>query len=71
MFRKILESLRILNPTLTNVWEYGTLNGLEARRHKKYKNVQFILWEAGEQGHKKDFWHDSDKSWWREFIPTN
>ena len=49
-------------------WEYGFFReGLPARRHKKNGSVQFILWKAGEQGHKEDFWHVSDSSWWRTF----
>lgn len=52
-------------------WEYGTCNGMYARRHKLNKNVQFVLWKAGEQGHKEDYWHNLDSSWWDGFAPTN
>lgn len=48
-------------------WEYGTCNGTAARRHIKNKNVQFVLWKAGEQGHKEDCWHNFDSSWWEGF----
>ena len=48
-------------------WEYGTCNGLKARRNKTTGVVQFILWKAGEQNHKKHFWHNFDKSWYKEF----
>jgi len=51
-----------------NKWEYGTCKNQFARRHKYKKNVQFILWKAGEQGHKNDFWHNFDNSWWTQFI---
>lgn len=47
---------------LTNIfkkkstWIYGTCNNRPARKHRKKGNVQFVLWKAGEQGHKEDFW---------------
>lgn len=48
-------------------WEYGTCNGSKARRHRKKGNVQMVLWKAGQQGHKEDFWHNFDPSWWGLF----
>lgn len=48
-------------------YEYGQCNNREARRHKVNGNVQFILWKAGEQGHKEDCWINFDKSHWSEF----
>jgi hypothetical protein len=50
-------------------WIYGICNGSIARKHRKKGNVQMILWKAGEQGHKEDYWHDFDSSWWPQFIP--
>ncbi len=50
-------------------WEYGMCNGRKARRHRDNGNVQFILWNAGEYGHKEDFWHDLHTSWWPNFKP--
>jgi hypothetical protein len=58
-----------------DIWEYGTCGGGPARRHKKRKNVQFILWKKGDQnnidgiGHLEDKWVNFDKSWWNEFTP--
>jgi hypothetical protein len=54
-------------------WEYGTacVDGRKARRHRKRGNVQFVLWNAGEQGHIEDYWHDLDYSWWKTFKPSN
>lgn len=51
------------------LWEYGTFKaeGMMARRHRIKRNVQFVLWMPGEQGHKKPYWHDSDSSWWPSF----
>lgn len=49
------------------LWEYGTCNNMVARKHKIKGNVQFILWKAGEQGYKEDYWHNYDKSWWELF----
>lgn len=55
-------------------WEYGTCNNRVARRHKVNKNVQFVLWEKGEQkevdgiGHTEDKWVNFDSSWWGGFT---
>jgi len=49
-------------------WIYGTCRDRRARKHRKKGNVQFVLWKAGEQGHKEDFWHDFHKHWWGAFI---
>lgn len=51
-------------------WEYGTCNGGVARRHITKGNVQFILWKAGENRHKEDYWHDMGSSWWVQFKPN-
>lgn len=53
-----------------DVWEYGTCRNRKARRHKTKGNVQFVLWEAGEQHYTEDYWHNFDSSWWTEFKPT-
>ena len=50
-----------------SVWEYGTCHNRQARKHKLKGNVQFVLWEKGKQGHKKDYWHNFDSSWWVQF----
>jgi hypothetical protein len=50
-------------------WDYGACNGLPARRHIFKRNVQFVLWKAGQHGHKYDFWIDFDSSWWSWFVP--
>jgi hypothetical protein len=52
-------------------YEYGYCNGLIARKHRINKNVQFILWEAGQQGHKLDYWINFDSSWWGSFSFQN
>lgn len=51
-------------------WEFGTCNGMPARRSSRKKNVQFVLWKAGEQGHKEDYWHDFNSSWWGFFVSS-
>jgi hypothetical protein len=48
-------------------WIYGTCKGRPARKHRKKGNVQFVLWKAGEHGHKEDFWHDFHRDWWERF----
>lgn len=50
-----------------SIYEYGTCNELYARRNKLTGVVQFILWKAGEQGHKKDYWINFDSSWYNQF----
>lgn len=57
-------------------WEYGiagtsveSVNTRTKRKNKLTGEVQFILWEAGEQGHKKDYWHPINPTWWPPFIP--
>ncbi len=27
------------------------------------------LWKAGEMGHKEDYWHNFDTTWWPKFKP--
>ena len=49
------------------IWIYGTCLNREARKHRKKGNVQMKLWQAGEQDHKEDYWHDFDSSWWPQF----
>jgi len=57
--------------TTNSIWQYGTCNGVTARKHLSAGNVQFVLWEAGQQGHKEDFWHNFDCTWWPEFKPNS
>lgn len=52
-------------------YEYGTCDGRKARRHKRTGDVQFILWKAGEQGHKKDFWISFGYGWAERFTLDN
>lgn len=51
-------------------WIYGTCKDRPARKHRTKGNVQFVLWKAGEQGHKEDYWHNFDPYWWNLFIPN-
>ena len=53
-----------------SIWEYGTCNDRPARKHKIKGNVQFILWNKGEQGHSEDFWINFDSSYWDSFIKS-
>lgn len=68
MLKQLLEKIFSKSNPLS-MWEYGTCNGKVARRHKVKKNVQFVLWEAGEYDLKEDYWHDFNSSWWNDFIP--
>lgn len=49
-------------------WIAGTCNNLPARKHRRKGNVQFVLWKAGEHGHKEDYWINFDSSWWKTFV---
>jgi len=53
---------------LKSGYEYGTCKDFVARRHRRSGEVQFVLWKAGEQGHKEDYWHRFDNSWWPGFV---
>jgi hypothetical protein len=78
-----LNIIKALNPRFWvgdvsfSLWEYGTCNGMYARRHKVNKNVQFIIFKKGDQkyvdgiGHTEDKWVNFDSSWWDGFTPTN
>lgn len=50
-------------------YEYGTIDGSIRRRCVATGVVEFILWPAGQLGHKDDFWHPCDRSYWNEFKP--
>ena len=75
LIKKIKQKLsKILNKVNIAKYEYGTAGNTKrvARRHIIKKNVQFLLWKAGEQGHKIDYWTDFDNSWWDTFeLVTN
>lgn len=51
-------------------WEYGTCKDRRARRNRRTGAVQFVLWDAGEQGHRNDYWHNFDSYWWDLFLPN-
>ena len=57
----------ILFGDIESVWEHGYCYDRKARRHKIKRNVQFVLWQAGEQGHNEAYWHNFDESWWCQF----
>ena len=40
------------------------------RLDKKTGRVQFVLWKAGEQGHKTDYWYDMGYGWEDYFTPN-
>ena len=54
-----------------DLYEYGVCNRLRARRNRITGDVQFVLWKAGQQGHKKDLWINFDKSWYEQFRKEN
>jgi hypothetical protein len=56
------------------LYKYGKCSGLVARKHLINGNVQFILWQKGDQkevdgiGHTTEKWVNFDSSWWSSFI---
>lgn len=38
------------------------------RKVEKSGDVEFVLWEAGEHGHKTPFWHRMGSGWSESFI---
>lgn len=69
-FKYFLHRLAIFFRLKSNYeeWEYGECNGGIARRHKVNGNVQFVLWKAGQQGHKQDYWHNFGGGWKQLFV---
>lgn len=56
-------------------WIYGTLHkpgeapsNRPCRQCPKTGEVQFILWWAGQQGHKEHYWHATHRYWWPHFV---
>jgi hypothetical protein len=49
------------------IWNYGTCNNLKSRQHKIFRYVQFLHWKNKENGHKKDYWINFDKYWYKQF----
>jgi hypothetical protein len=73
--RKIILMIKSKTLLKTPVWEYGTAGAMAGqatcrthRRNKLTGEVQFILWDAGEQGHTKDYWYPTNSTWWPTFI---
>lgn len=38
------------------------------RINNKTKNVEFVLWRTGEQGHKSPYWHPTGLGWSELFV---
>ena len=59
---------------MSDEWEYGTVKmdefGNETIVRRKGRKIQFVLWKAGEQGHKEDYWHDMGPGWLEKFRPS-
>ncbi len=36
---------------------------MRARLDKSKSNIEFILWQAGQQGHKTNYWHRFGDGW--------
>jgi hypothetical protein len=51
-------------------WEYGWCRGKHARRNRAdKKEVQFLLWQPGEQGWSKGMWVDFGAGHEGDFFP--
>ena len=57
-----------------NGWEYGIVEldefGNTCAARRKGSRVQFVLWKAGQHGHKEDFWHNMGAGWSKKFSPV-
>ena len=68
-----VRSLEEVTSDLDSCYEYGTCNGIRARRNKSTGHVQFVIFKVGDQryadgvGHLTNKWTDFDKSWWSGF----
>jgi len=51
-------------------YERGVCKGMLARRNRRTKEVQFVLWKSGQHGHTSDYWIAFDKSHWSHFDPS-
>ena len=51
-------------------WVYGTIGNITARKHRITGRVEFLLWPAGEQGHKRDYWYPPHEDHWDKFEQT-
>ena len=50
---------------------HGTISGSDGkyRVNTKTKELEFILWETGEQGHTSPYWHRTGSGWINSFTP--
>lgn len=62
---------KILHIKPKSEWIYGMCEHREARKHRKTGNIQFVLWKAGEKGHKEDLWHDFGNGWEDYFVEND
>lgn len=42
-----------------------------ARKNNITGDVEFVLWKAGEQGHKEDYWHKMGDGWSKLFVSSD
>lgn len=63
---KLLQWFRLRGKPL---YEYGTCRDKPARRNRITGEVQFVLWNAGEQNHTEDYWHKFGDGWEKQFKP--
>ena len=54
-----------------NPWQYGWLGASRARMNIKTGDLEFVLWKAGEHGHRKDYWHLAGEGHQAEFVPDD
>ena len=38
------------------------------RKNNKNNDIEFVLWDEGEHGHKKPYWHRMGDGWSESFI---
>jgi hypothetical protein len=52
---------------------YGHIINLDgsyrnAARLNQSGRAEFVLWKAGEQGRKEDYWHQMGSGWEKQFV---
>lgn len=63
--------LRLLKPRVIYRYGYIVIGGVKYRRvrlNTRTGDVEFILWEAGQHGHKEDFWYRMGDGWVTKFV---
>ena len=50
------------------LYEYGKMGIVTARRNRITGKLEILLWKAGQQGHKTNYWHEAGAGHEDEFV---